>query len=62
MSGIISDNADVQSGLVKTPSANFVMQTIAGDGSPSEGDMWFNSVTKTFRCRNNSATVTLSHS
>ena len=62
MSGIISDNADVQSGLVKTPSANFTMQTIAGDGSPSEGDIWFNSVSKTFRCRNDSATVTITTS
>ena len=62
MSGIISDNADVHSGLIKTPSANMEMQVVAGDGSPSEGDIWYNSVSKTFRCRNDSATITITTS
>ena len=63
MSGIISDNADLHSGLVKTPSANFEMQVVAGDlGSPSTGDIWYNSVSKTFRCRNNASTITITTS
>ena len=61
MSGIISDNTDKDSGLIKTAEAG--VEKLASDpGSPATGQLWYNTASGVFKGYNGSATVTITTS
>jgi len=59
MSGIVGNNTDRESGLVKAAVGE--IEVIAGDpGSPATGQIWYNSSANVFKFFNGSANLTVS--
>ena len=58
MSGIISNNTDKDSGLVKTGEIG-VEQLASDPGSPATGQLWYNTTSGVFKGFNGSANVTI---
>jgi len=61
MSGIVGDNFDQESGLVKSGAVGF--KKVASDpGSPAVGEVWYNTTGNVFKFFDGSNTITVTTS
>ena len=61
MSGIVGNNTDRESGLIK-PAVGEVEKRASDPGSPVAGQIWYNTTSNVFKIYNGSSTVTITTS